>query len=76
MQEPAYATTAEQRRAHDTVTRLRHLFAELGLADDQVRQILPVTDMQRRAYVRLGTLTVDGAEKVADAIERAMERTS
>lgn len=45
-----------------------------GLPKDQVRQILPVTDMQRRPYVRLGTWTVDSAEKLLDALTRAPEQ--
>ncbi|MEV6008622.1 hypothetical protein AB0M29_17625 [Streptomyces sp. NPDC051976] len=66
--------TGGSRRQHDAVRQLRERLAELGLPKDQVRQILPVTDMQRRPYVRLGTWTVDNAEKLLDAITSAPEQ--
>lgn len=62
------ATAYSHRRAHDTVRRLRKRLTELGLPEDQVRQILPVSDIERRTYVRLGTLTVDSAEKLLAAL--------
>lgn len=63
-----YTTIEDQDRAHEAVSRLRECLAELGLPDDQVRQILPITDINRRAYVRLGTVTVDTAEKLIAAL--------
>lgn len=62
------AISAEQSRVHDAVRLLRTRLAELGLPDDQIRQILPVTDTGRRAYVRLGTVTVESAELLLAAL--------
>lgn len=68
--------SGESHRQHDAVRKLRERLAELGLPDDQVRQILPVTDMQRRPYVRLGTWTVDSTEKLLDALAHTPEMAS
>jgi hypothetical protein len=62
------AAETEQDRAHTAVRLLRQRLAELGLPDDQIRQILPVSDIGRRAYVRMGTLTVDSAETILTAL--------
>lgn len=62
------ATRSEQGRAHDAVRQLRQRLTELGLPPDQIRQIVPVSDIDRRAYVRLGTLTVASAEKLLAAL--------
>jgi hypothetical protein len=61
-------TTIEQRHAHEVVRLLRVRLSELGLPDDQIRQVLPVSDYQRRAHVRMGTLTVASAEKILRAL--------
>lgn len=60
-----------QHRAHDAVRRLRERLTELGLPDDQARQVVPVSDMQRRYHVRLGTLTVGSAELLLAALDAA-----
>lgn len=70
------AIRGEQTRAHDAVRQLRERLTELGLPPDQVRQIVPVSDIDRRAYVRLGTLTVASAEKLLDALTRTAETMS
>lgn len=75
MPDQADHATVEHRHAHEVVRLLRDRLAELGLPPDQIRQILPVTDMERRAYVRMGTLTVASAEKILRALS-APERVS
>lgn len=62
------ATKSEQGRAHDAVRQLRQRLTELGLPPDQIRQIVPVSDIERRAYVRMGTLTVTSVEKLIAAL--------
>lgn len=68
--------SGEGHRQHDAVRKLRERLAELGFPEDQVRQILPVTDMQRRPYVRMGTWTVASTEKLLDALTPAVEMAS
>jgi len=70
------ATKSEQTRAHDAVRQLRHRLTALGLPPDQIRQIVPVSDIDRHAYVRMGTLTVASAEKLLDALTRTAETVS
>lgn len=60
------------RRAHTAVRRLREQLTALGLPEDQVRQIVPVSDMQRRTHVRIGTLTTASAEMLVAALDAAM----
>lgn len=72
-QQPA---RTENSRAHDAVRALRERLAELGLPPDQIRQIVPVSDIDRRAYVRLGTLTVASAEKLLAALSAPAEMAS
>lgn len=61
-------TTIEHQRAVETVRLLRKQLADLGLPDAEVRQVVPQTDFQRRAYVRLGVLPVASAEKLLRAL--------
>lgn len=70
MPDTDHATTVEHDRVHEIVTQLRQRFADMGLPDDQVRQVIPITDMQRRPYVRLGTFTVASAELLLAALTR------
>lgn len=58
----------EHRRATEVVRQLRARLTELGLPPDQVNQVVPQTDMERRAYVRLGVLPVTSAEKLLRAL--------
>lgn len=58
----------EHRHATEVVRLLRERLTELGLPPDQVRQVVPQTDMERRAYVRIGVLTVASAEKLLRAL--------
>src|SRR5690348_7634474 len=60
---------AGETRAHEIVRRLRAHAETLGLPRDQVSQILPVSDIQRRFYVRLGTLTADSAEALLELLD-------
>lgn len=61
-------TIVEHRHATEVVRLLRTRLAELGLPPDQINQVVPTTDMERRAYVRMGTLTVTSAEKILRAL--------
>jgi hypothetical protein len=68
---PDHTAAGSHRRAHDAVRRLRERLTELGLPDDQIRQIVPISDWGGRTHVRLGTVTVDTAEKLLDALDVA-----
>lgn len=68
MPDTEYAPTGHD-RAHTAVRRLRARLAELGFLEDQIRQVVPVSDINRRMYVRLGTITVESAEVLLAALE-------
>ncbi len=70
MPDTDHTNTAERDRVHEIVTQLRRRLADIGLPDDQVRQVIPITDMQRRPHVRLGTFTVASAELLLAALTR------
>jgi len=73
---PNRSIAGDHRRAHDAVRRLRERMTELGLPDDQVRQVVPISDWGGRTHVRLGTVTVDTAEKLLAALDaRALAGT-
>jgi len=69
MPDTDHAIAGSHRRAHDAVRRLRERLTELGLRDDQIRQVVPISDWGGRTHVRLGTVTVDTAEKLLAALE-------
>ncbi|WP_333771545.1 hypothetical protein [Streptomyces sp. IBSBF 2435] len=73
---PARQASESQARAHEIVRDLRAVFAALGLPPDQVQQILPTSDIERRGMVRLGTLTVAAAEIVLRALTGPPEGSS
>lgn len=51
--------------------RLREELAELGLTEQEIRQIVPATDIEGREQVRLGTVSVESADKLAAALYAA-----
>lgn len=65
---------------HDTSTwpksrvvaaRLREELAELGLTEQEIRQIIPTADIEGREQVRLGTVSADSADLLAAALYAA-----
>jgi len=49
--------------------------AALGMSDRAVRQVLPVSDMKRHYYVRLGTWTAADAEELLRLLPKHDGRT-
>jgi hypothetical protein len=58
----------EQKRAHEVVQHLRSRLVELGVPKDQANRVLPASDIRQRAYVRIGSLDLDSAEKLLAAL--------
>lgn len=57
--------------ARIVAARLREELAALGIPDEDVRQILPAADTTGRGMVRLGTVSVDSADRLAAALYAA-----
>ncbi|MET9222288.1 hypothetical protein ABZX65_26480 [Streptomyces sp. NPDC003300] len=55
-------------RAQSTVALLRDELAVIGLTPDEVRMVLPQTDIEGRGYVRLGTVSVESADLLLAAL--------
>jgi hypothetical protein len=60
--------SSEQKRAREVVQQLRARLVELGVPKDQANRVLPASDIQNRAYIRIGSLDLDSAEKVLAAL--------
>jgi hypothetical protein len=69
MNPPHDTTSWPQNRV--VAARLREELAELGLTEDETRQIIPTADIDGREQVRLGTTSVDSADKLAAALYAA-----
>lgn len=63
--------TSSWPQARIVAARLREELAELGLTEQEQRNILPTADIDGREQVRLGTVAVESADLLAAALYAA-----
>lgn len=58
-----------QPRAHDLATRLRRAMKAVDVSERPIRQVVPVSDVGDRYYLRLGTWGLDDVETLVELLE-------
>lgn len=56
--------TSNWPRARMVAALLREELAALGLTEDEIRQVIPTADIKGREQVRLGTVSVESADRL------------